>query len=339
MSYDTKILKPTPVNIMEAANWLQKGEVIGFPTETVYGLAANALSVEAVRKIFQAKERPEDNPLIIHISNIHMLSQIISVVPPLAYKLAQKFWPGPFTMILPKKDAVPSITSGGLSTVGVRFPAHETAISIIEAAGFPLAAPSANLSGAPSPTTASHVWQDMNGKIPVIIDGGPCKIGLESTVVSVIDDVIHVLRPGAISVEDLCNITDHVEMDTSILNPIHSDAAVSSPGMKYRHYSPKAKIIIVESDLEKFSAFMRQFDNKKNVWAMVFDSDTVDFPCPYLTYGSQPKDQARALFGCLRKLDDLGAETAYVRSPEKGGVGLAVYNRLLRAAGFEVIHL
>lgn len=336
MKYTTKWLKADADGISEAAQWLRRGEVVGIPTETVYGLAADATSEEAVRKIFSAKGRPQDNPLIVHISDLAMLSEYAQEIPDAALRLAEKFWPGPLTMVLKKKPVIPPVTSAGLDTVGIRFPSHPIAREIIRAAGVPLAAPSANLSGSPSPTAAQHVWDDMEGRIPAVVDGGTCDVGVESTVVSFEDEAVRILRPGLITAEELEAVGVAVTIDAGILHPLSESEPVRSPGMKYRHYSPKARIVLVEGTLERFTAYMEQ-RLTSGTYAMVFDKDT--YPFRHLTYGNTGREQAHEIFDKLREFDKLGASVVYVRSPKKKGVGLAVYNRLLRAAGFEVVKL
>lgn len=338
MNYLTKMLEPNDVGIEEAAGLLKSGEVVGIPTETVYGLAADATNEEAVKKIFIAKGRPQDNPLIVHISDISTLADYVKDVPDIAYQLAEKFWPGPLTMVLPKKEIIPYTTSGGLDTVGIRFPSNKIAQEIIKTCGKPLAAPSANLSGSPSPTTAKHVFDDMNGRVPAIVDGGACEVGVESTVISFEGDTVRLLRPGYISIENLKSVTQNVVADKGILNKIGEADKVLSPGMKYKHYSPKANVIIVESNLEDFISYVSEHKSE-NTYAMIFNNDKDNFPFKYLTYGNSSAEQAHEIFDKLREFDKLGADTVFARSPSKDGVGLAVYNRLLRAAGFEVVKI
>lgn len=335
---ETKILSPDENGIAAAAALLTAGEVVAIPTETVYGLAANALDPAAVEKIFAAKGRPSDNPLIVHISDISHIYKYARAVPMAAVKMAEAFMPGPVTMVLPKADIIPPVTSGGLDTVGIRFPVHKAARAIIDACGFPLAAPSANLSGSPSPTRFSHVMSDMNGRISGAVDGGDCAVGVESTVVSFDDDgSIRILRPGFISPEDIMEAGFKVICDRGVTEKIVDGERVMSPGMKYKHYSPKANVTLVEGSLPEFIRFMED-KAVDGVFAVVFDGDV--FPGKnYITYGRTPEEQARQLFDVLRRLDGIGCKQAYIRTPEKQGVGLAVYNRLLRAAGFEVIRL
>ena len=258
MNYNTEILSPTDENIEKAGRLLGSGEVVGIPTETVYGLAADATNPDAVSKIFVAKGRPQDNPLIVHIADKADIEKYAKDIPEIAYRLADKFWPGPLTMVLPKKDIIPEVTSGGLDTVGIRFPSNPIAQKIIKAAGLPLAAPSANLSGKPSTTTAKHVYDDMNGRISAIVDGGACSVGVESTVISFSGEDVIILRPGFISKEDLLTVADNVIIDKGVLSEMSEDAVVASPGMKYKHYSPKANVVIVEGEYDKFLSFFEK---------------------------------------------------------------------------------
>lgn len=338
---NTKVLLPTDENIEYAAKLLNDGEVIGMPTETVYGLAANAFDENAVEKIFIAKGRPQDNPLIVHINSLEMLKTLVTEIPPVAYTLADQFWPGPLTMIFQKSEFVPLAVTAGLSTIAVRFPSNKVANALITAAGMPLAAPSANTSGRPSPTTANHVYNDLNGKIPAILDGGTCEYGLESTVILLRDEEnITLLRPGSVTVEMLETAVPHVTIDKGVLHEIQQDEQVLSPGMKHKHYSPTAKVIIIDSDFERFRSFIEQHDYQ-NIGAMVFEGEDAELTVPCVTYGGVDDEllQAKLLFSSLRAIDDLGVSTIYARMPKKDGIGLAVYNRLIRAAGFEVIEL
>ena len=338
--YDTKLLGTDDKSISYAAELLSKGEVVGMPTETVYGLAANAFDKNAVRKIFSAKGRPADNPLIVHVSKTEQIAELVDKVPELAYKCAEKFWPGPLTMIMPKSEKIPMVTSGGLDSVGIRMPSHKTARKLIDKCGFPLAAPSANLSGSPSPTTAQHVMDDMKGRIPAIIDGGICGVGVESTVISFEgNDGIRLLRPGFISVDDLKELTDNVIVDKGVTEKLGENVKVRSPGMKYKHYAPKADITIIDSDLDKFREYVKNHGDEKTVCMTFEKSDCDGLNFKTITYGATDEEQAKELFDVLRELDKIGAKKVYARCPHKSGVGLAVYNRLLRAAGFQVVTL
>lgn len=338
--FETKLLGSDNESIEYAAELLKNGEVVGIPTETVYGLGANAFDENAVRKIFEAKGRPADNPLIVHISELSQIEDLVTEIPRLAINCAEKFWPGPLTMIMPKSDRIPLVTSGGLDTVGIRMPSNETAAKIITACGFPIAAPSANLSGSPSPTSAAHVFNDMNGRIPAIVDGGHCGVGVESTVISFEGrDGIRLLRPGFISVEDLKEVTENVLIDKGVMEMLGADAKVSSPGMKYKHYAPKAEITIIDSDRDSFRSYVKN-KGGADTTLMVFDeADYTGLDFPAVVYGNTDEKQAQMLFDVLRSLDDMGAEQVFARCPSKSGVGLAVYNRLLRAAAFRVIKL
>ena len=332
---NTKLLSYSLENVSLCADILKNSGLVAIPTETVYGLAANAFESSAVEKIFTAKGRPQDNPLIVHISEFEEIYPLVKTVPETAEKLAKAFWPGPLTIILEKSDKIPDAVSAGLDTVAVRCPSHKTAREIIKACGFPLAAPSANLSGSPSPTSFEHVKNDLTGRVDAIIDGGVCEVGLESTVITFKDDKVHILRPGAVTKEDIKSVLGvDVLIDKAVLNGVEGDEKVSSPGMKYKHYSPKAKVFLVKG--EGYCDFV----NKKGGVALCFDEDLPFLKTKAVSYGSQsnPSTLAHNLFEKLRELDDESL-TVYAHSPEISGVGLAVYNRLIRAAGFEVICL
>ncbi len=337
---ETKMLKDTPADIALAAAMLKRGELVVMPTETVYGLAADARNEQAVASIFEAKGRPQDNPLIVHISDLSELSSLVKSVPDSAKKLAAAYWPGPLTMILPRADTIPAVVSAGLDTVAVRFPSHPVAQALIRESGCPLAAPSANLSGSPSPTTAAHVASDLTGRVSAIVDGGSCQVGLESTVVSLVGDKPRLLRPGGITLAQLQAVLGEVEVDSAVTHKLKEGAVVASPGMKYKHYAPKAKVILVKGAPAAFAAFV---NGKKadGVYALCFSGEESALAVPTLTYGSREDaaTQAQQLFFCLRRADELGATTLYAACPSEEGVGLAVYNRLLRAAAFEVIDL
>lgn len=337
--WKTQVLPPDEANIRLAAELLNQGEVVGFPTETVYGLAANAFDPQAVAKIFAAKGRPQDNPLIVHIASMEMLPPLVKDPPVLAFQLAEKFWPGPMTMILPRSERLGDEVSAGLPTVGIRYPSSPTAQKMILASQLPLAAPSGNLSGHPSPTTAAHMLHDMDTRIPLIIDGGECQVGLESTVIQVKEDRVRLLRPGGITVEMLEEVCP-VEIDQGVLHAVDANAKVASPGMKYRHYAPIAEVTIVEGELAAFKKYLEAFKGD-GVYAMVFDGEEDGLCVPTLPFGQsgQPQTQAHRLFDLLRQCDDLGAKKVFVRSPDRHGIGLAVYNRLLRAAAFRIVKL
>lgn len=340
---NTLLLGTSEEDISLAASFIKEGGVVGMPTETVYGLAANALDEQAVAKIFEAKGRPADNPLIVHIAEVEDIEGfgLVSEMPEVAKLLADKFWPGPLTIIMPKSDRVPLITTGGLSTVAVRLPKDENARRFIKASGCPIAAPSANISGSPSPTSASHVFKDMEGKIPAIVDGGECEVGLESTVVSIKDDVVTVLRPGGVTVEDLRSVYGRVEVCDAVLNKLKEGEEALSPGMKYKHYAPRAKVSLIKGSDEAFRAFVNKQDKAVSV-ALCYAEDEEFIEIPAIVMGSKADlaAQAHNLFADLRKIDELeGVKFAFVRCPSEEGIGMAVLNRLIRAAGFEVIDL
>lgn len=340
---DTLLLKTRDEDIKLAASFIKDGGVVGMPTETVYGLAANALDEKAVARIFEAKGRPSDNPLIVHIAEIEDIERfnLVSEIPHEAKALASAFWPGPLTIIMPKSGIVPSITTGGLDTVAIRLPENIDARRLIKASDCPLAAPSANLSGSPSPTTATHVFNDMNGKIPAIIDGGECSVGLESTVVSVKDGVVTMLRPGGVTVEDLESVCENVVVCDAVLNKLKEGETALSPGMKYKHYSPNARVCLVKGGDKSFIDFVNNQDEKETV-ALCYKEDEEFITIPTIVMGAK-KDlaaQAHNLFADLRLIDEIeGVKVAFVRCPEAEGLGMAVLNRLIRAAGFEVISL
>ncbi len=320
----------------EAAAILKSGGLVAIPTETVYGLAANALDENAVRAIFEAKGRPQDNPLIVHIGDWGMIDPLVTEIPELARRLARKFWPGPLTMIFNKSELIPSATSGGLSTVAVRMPDNNAAREIIRRCGFPLAAPSANTSGKPSPTTAAHVFCDMNGKIPLIIDGGECSVGVESTVICFSDGKIRILRPGGITPKELSEFAE-VTVDRAVTSQPKPDERVMSPGMKYKHYSPKADVYIVNAHGGEFAEYcVKRARQEKDLLALSAGAAEGEL---FMDYGATSEEQAQRLFSLLRKADELGAQTVLVEMPSREELGLAVYNRLLRAAAFRIIEV
>lgn len=334
---ETKLINAENADIEELSELLKSGEVVGIPTETVYGLAANALDTVAVRRIFEAKGRPQDNPLILHIGNMDMLYDIAETVYPLALVLSEHFWPGPLTMIFPKKAHIPSETCGGLDTAAVRMPRNSFTLKLINECGFPLAAPSANISGLPSPTKAEHVYGDMNGRIPVVVDGGSCDYGVESTVISFDNGKIRILRPGAVTAEMLREFAD-VVIDNGVLEKLGADDVALSPGMKYKHYSPKADVFILDGSNEQVARFMNDRSNADTGFLGYGDEDIPD-KVKVFSYGDTSEKQAENLFSSLREADDMSCREVYVRIPKKEGLGLAVYNRLLRSAGFRVINL
>lgn len=333
-------------DIETAGKLLKDGELVAIPTETVYGLAADALNGDAVANIFKAKGRPMDNPLIVHISDLSQVDDLVAFVPPVLEDLAKAFWPGPLTVIMEKSDLIPDEVSAGLDTVAIRMPSHPVARAIIKAAGTPLAAPSANTSGMPSPTTAAHVLHDMDGKIAAVVDGGPCEVGVESTVLTLCTRVPRILRPGRVTPEDLFDVLGEVEVDDAVLGQLAEGAVAASPGMKYKHYSPKAEVYIVDGSAEGFAKFVNdkvaeRAAEEAAVAALVFDGEEDLVNCVTLPFGAEDDSlgQAEHLFDDLRRADELGVSDIYVRCPSAEGVGLAVMNRLLRAAEFRIIEV
>ncbi len=325
--------------IQRAAAILREGGLVAIPTETVYGLAADALNPQAVGHIFEAKGRPSDNPLIVHIAHLEHITKVARTVPESAAKLAKAFWPGPLTMVLPKADGIPDKTSGGLDTVGIRLPSHPVARAVIEAAGVPLAAPSANLSGSPSPTTAGHVLADMEGRIEAVLDGGPCGVGVESTVLSLVGERPLLLRPGGVTPDQIESVVGPIDIHPAVYHALEKGEKAASPGMKYKHYAPHTKVIVVKGDGESFARYVNGRGGK--VGALCFDEDLSSLKVPAVSYGhaGQSDTQAQELFDALRHLDHLDVDVVYARYPDLDGVGLAVYNRLMRAAAFEVVEL
>ena len=333
--------------IQTAAKILQEGGLVAFPTETVYGLGGNGLDSEACEKIYLAKGRPSDNPLILHISEREELDAIVREVSPAAQKLMDAFWPGPLTMIFLKKDIVPDKATGGLDTVAVRFPNHPVARAIIKAAGLPIAGPSANSSGRPSPTRASHVEFDLNGKIDMIVDGGAAEWGLESTIVDVSGEVPMILRPGAITKEMMEEVVGHVEVDPAILDKPGADLKPKAPGMKYTHYSPNADVVLVKGEMAAVAAEInrlveieRYLGLKTGVLATeetkhLYDADVV------LSLGSRDhlEEVGANLYKYLRKFDFLDVNRVYSEVFPEEGEGMAIMNRLNKAAGYHVIDM
>ena len=338
---ETKLLKPCKKSISLACSLLKNGEIFGVPTETVYGLAGDCRNENAIRKIFEAKGRPADNPLIVHIANMKMLDGIVREIPDDARVLAKHFWPGPLTIIMPKGKLVCSATCAGLDSVGVRMPANEIAREIIEKSGVPFAAPSANISGKPSPTNAGDVFADLNGKIPLIIDGGECSAGVESTVISVLTETPTILRPGVITPEMIeAVLNKKVAVAKAVTDGVKKEEQVLSPGMKYKHYSPNAEVVILKGSLEKFADYVKDH-RKDGTCVLCFDGEEKLFTVPTVSYGlkNDANMQAHKLFSALRKLDAVNAKLVYARCPDSNGVALAVYNRLIRSAGFKIIEL
>lgn len=335
---ETLKLKDDKNGIFSAADILKNGGIVAIPTETVYGLAANAFDSNAVSKIFAAKGRPQDNPLIVHIAEMNTLQEIAREIPKAALLCAQKFWCGPFTMVLKKTDKIGECISPSLDTVAVRMPQNPVALEIIRKSGVPLAAPSANTSGSPSPTSALHVENDLNGKIDAIVYSDECSVGVESTVVSFAVNPPRLLRPGGITAEQLKEIIPDLVIDKAVLAEPQKGEKVASPGMKYKHYAPKTECFLVEGESKAFIEFINQ---KTDCACICFKEDLNSIKIPALCYG-EGADQAslaHSVFSILREIDKLGAKEVYIHAPQKDGIGLAVYNRLLRATGFKVIAL
>lgn len=322
----------------EAADILKNGGIVAIPTETVYGLAANAFNESAVKNIFKAKGRPSDNPLIVHISKINDIFKVVSEFPEKAQKLAEKFWPGPLTMILPKNENVPYCVTGGMNSVAVRFPNHETARMIIEKSGVPLVAPSANISGRPSPTKFEHVVNDLSGKVDAVIDGGDCKVGVESTVLSLLNETPIILRPGLITKEEISNVIDKVEISPLVLKAPEKGEKIISPGMKYKHYSPETEVVMISGSSKNYSQYVNSRASE-NSGALCFEEDIPFLKVPYISYGKRncPEEQAKNLFDALRKSDKLNVNTVYAHFESEDEVSAAICNRLIRAAGFKWI--
>ena len=335
-----KVLSPDSEDIAKVAHILKNGGVAAIPTETVYGLAGNALKGQCVKKIYEAKGRPSDNPLIVHISDISQWAPLVKHIPESAMALAEKFWPGPLTIILPKSDIIPPEISGGLDTVAVRMPSDEIARAIIDKCGFPLAAPSANTSGKPSPTCAQHVYSDLDGKIEAIVDSGKCSVGIESTVITLATDIPRLLRPGGVTPEMLTDVLGEIEIDDAVYNKLQEGAVAASPGMKYKHYSPTAKVLIIKGSFESYKKYIEDSAETGDI-ALCFEEEVKDLNIRCITYGRKddPSSQAKHIFDALRKVDEEKAKTVFARFPENEGIGLAVFNRLVRAAAFNIIEV
>jgi L-threonylcarbamoyladenylate synthase len=322
-----------------AAEIIKNGGLVAIPTETVYGLGANGLDEAAVAKIFLAKGRPQDNPLILHISGPEQIELFCHHIPQKAYDLAEKFWPGPLTIVLPARSIVPKRTTGGLRTVAVRCPDNDVTRRIIELAGVPIAAPSANISGKPSTTTAQHVAHDHDGKIDAIVDGGACRVGVESTIVDLTEERPRLLRPGGITPEQLIEVLGDLVVDKAVTAQIDKDEVVKAPGMKYRHYAPQSEVVIVSGSREKAAAYIRaNFVPGDRV--LCFEEELSLYEgCAPLSYGQEAdvNSLSAGLFAALRELDDPAVHQVYARCPVGGGVAYAVQNRLKKAAAFHIV--
>jgi L-threonylcarbamoyladenylate synthase len=326
--------------VHEAALFLQQNELVAFPTETVYGLGGNGLVDETVEKIYIAKGRPSDNPLILHIAERSQLEELVLDIPPLAEALMEAFWPGPLTLVFPKKPGIAMRASAGLDTVAIRMPDHPLALALIRVSGLPIAAPSANLSGRPSPTTAQHVLEDLEGRIAGVLDGGPTGIGVESTVVDVTGEVPMILRPGGITAEQIAEITGEVAIDPGILG---EGAAPKSPGMKYRHYAPEGEMWLVEGQnktamvtrIGELAAKAAAEGKKVGILATeeslpYYSKEYTVIPCGQR---SDLISVARQLYDVLRRFDQEGVDIIFAETFPNSGVGVAIMNRLLKAAG------
>ena len=330
--------------LKEASAVIRSGGLVAFPTETVYGLGGDATNPEASRKIYAVKGRPSDNPLIVHIADFSQLRNIVAEVPQEAEKLAEAFWPGPLTMILRKNDVIPYETTGGLDTVAIRMPSHPVARAFLQDSGCMIAAPSANTSGRPSPTTAQHVWEDLHGKIEILLDGGPVGIGIESTIVDLSEERPMILRPGFITQEMLSAVLGDVGMDPGLASE-NSKQPPKAPGMRYRHYAPKADLTLVEGTMEevisKINALTREAQAMgKSVGVLATEENKDCYVADHVIVIGQRQDEAeiaRHLFDVLRQFDDLQVDLIYSESFVAAGVGQAIMNRLLKAAGHKRI--
>jgi len=327
--------------VERAAAILREGGLLGIPTETVYGLGANGLNETAVRSIFEAKGRPQDNPLILHIPSADWLARYCVDIPSAAYELAKRFWPGPLTMILKRRANVPDVTTGGLDTVGVRCPNHDVTLAIIEAAGVPVAAPSGNLSGRPSPTCARHMIEDMDGRIHGIVDGGACGVGVESTIIDLTGEMPRLLRPGGLPLEQLQDVLGEIAVDKAVLAPLAEGEKPRAPGMKYRHYAPKAPVTVVTGDSRCAANYIRSRAGERTGIICFEEYRTMFEDCTVESIGStaDQAEQARRIFDALRAFDETDVEEIFAQCPGNEGLGLAIANRLKKAAGFHVIEV
>ncbi len=329
--------------IEKAAGILRKGGLVAFPTETVYGLGADGLNASACKKIYEAKGRPSDNPLILHIGNISQLKDIVCDIPECAVKIIDRFWPGPVTLVFRKKPIVPDSVSGGLNTVAVRFPSNPVARAIINAAKTPVAAPSANTSGKPSPTRAKHVLHDMDGKIDMIIDGGSCEVGLESTIVDVTGKKPVILRPGGITKEMLEEVVGAIDIDPAVYKALSAGEKPKAPGMKYTHYSPDAEVFLVKGEksnvAEKINQLVKQdMENGLKTGVMCLNSNAGLYKADMVVgVGKNMRQAGKALFDILRDFDENKVNKVYSEVFEETGEGMAVMNRLKKAAGYKLI--
>ena len=338
---ETKYL--TEKDLPQAAVIIRRGGLVGIPTETVYGLGANGLDPKAVSRIFKAKGRPQDNPLILHITDVSWLERYCKEIPLTAYKLAEAYWPGPMTMILPRKDMVPDAVTAGLDTVGMRCPSHILCHELIRLADVPIAAPSGNTSGRPSPTTADHMREDMDGKIDAIVDGGPCSVGVESTIIDLTCTPPRLLRPGGISLEQLRAVLGQVDVDPAVTRLLGAGEKPKAPGMKYRHYAPKAPVTVVSGDPKTAAEYIAAHAAPEDgvicfdEFMPLFTSRTGTKPVMDLGPAGDKEEQARHIFDALRSFDHTQVAAIWAQCPDTEGIGLAITNRLNKAAGFQII--
>ncbi len=324
-----------------AAEILRQGGLVGIPTETVYGLGANGLDPEAVSHIFQAKGRPQDNPLILHIPEASWLERYCKEIPLTAYQLAKAYWPGPMTMILKRKDIVPDVVTAGMDTVGMRCPSHPLCREIIALAQVPVAAPSGNTSGRPSPTTAEHMLEDMNGKIDAIVDGGPCSVGVESTIIDLTCQPPRLLRPGGITLEQLESVLGEVAVDPAVTRLMGAGEKPKAPGMKYRHYAPKAPVTVVAGEGAASAAYIAAHAAPGD-GVICFDEYADSFSQQVVRTMGPARDkgeQARHIFDDLRSFDHTQVSAIWAQCPDSKGIGLAITNRLNKAAGFHIVEV
>jgi L-threonylcarbamoyladenylate synthase len=324
--------------IRDGARLLREGALVAFPTETVYGLGANALNRNAVLSIFKAKDRPCDNPLIVHIARQEDAEELCHVTDR-ATLLMRAFWPGPLTLLLKKKPYIPDIVTAGLDSVAVRMPSHPVAAALILAGGVPVAAPSANRSGRPSPTTAQHVMQDLNGRIPLILDGGPSNVGVESTVLDLTAGVPRILRPGGITREQIAGMIGNTEVDSAVMRPLDPDEPALSPGMRHRHYAPRGHLTLVKGSREAAAATIRALYAAQTNACVIAHTDNLPLynGLRVVDMGRDASTAAHNLFAILRQLDDLAVAHIFAESLPEDGMGLAVMNRLARAAAFDIV--
>ena len=323
-----------------AAEILRQGGLVALPTETVYGLGANGLDPLAVDKIYEAKGRPKDNPMILHVTGMAQVEELCHHIPHTAYALAEKFWPGPLTMILPARDLIPKRTTGGLSTVAVRCPDCRITREVIAKAGFPIAAPSANLSGKPSTTTAQHVLHDHDGHIDAVIDGGACRVGVESTIIDLTENPPRLLRPGGITPEQLRGVLGGIVVDKAVTAQLDPDEVAKAPGMKYRHYAPQCQVVIVSGSREAAAKYIHRHYVPGDRVLCFREELPLYADCNPLAYGleSDVSTLSQGLFAALRELDDPAVHKVYARCPEGEGVAYAVQNRLKKAAAFQIVN-